>query len=147
MHVISNIGKIFCGGEHISIRDGWPLVVLFLFSPEVSTKFLKAYPIYIFLLTCAYGLFQLVLGCSWVVLAFSGLFLGCSACSGLFRLLVTTGFFTASFDILNIKRLISPEREGFRGSNFDRFILGLYMFYWQCKLTYLKFGQKVVMCL
>ena len=31
---------------------------------------------------------------------------------------------------LNIKRLISPEREGFRGSNFDRFILGLYMFYW-----------------
>ena len=40
------------------------------------------------------------------------------------------GFFTASFDILNIKRLISAEREGFRGSNFDRFILGLYMFYW-----------------
>ena len=40
------------------------------------------------------------------------------------------GFFTASFDILNTKRLISPEREGFRGSNFDRFILGLYMFYW-----------------
>ena len=57
------------------------------------------------------------------------------------------GFFTASFDILNIKRLISREQEGFRDSNFDRFILGLYMFYWQCKLTYLKFGEKVVMCL
>ena len=37
---------------------------------------------------------------------------------------------TASFDILNTKRRISPEREGFRGSNFDRFILVLYMFYW-----------------
>ena len=34
------------------------------------------------------------------------------------------GCFTASLDILNTKRLISPEREGFRGSNFDRFILG-----------------------
>ena len=34
------------------------------------------------------------------------------------------------------KRLISPELEGFRGLNFDRFILGSYMFYW-----YLKFGQ------
>ena len=33
--------------------------------------------------------------------------------------------FTASFDILNTKRLISPKREGFGGSNFDRFILGL----------------------
>ena len=42
----------------------------------------------------------------------------------------------ASLDILNTKRLISPEREDFRGSNFDRFTLGLYMFYWQCKLTY-----------
>ena len=40
------------------------------------------------------------------------------------------GLFTASLDIFNTKRLISPEREGFRGSNFDRFILGLYMFYW-----------------
>ena len=40
------------------------------------------------------------------------------------------GRFTASLDILNTKRLISPER-GFRGcSNFDRFILALYMFYW-----------------
>ena len=29
---------------------------------------------------------------------------------------------TASF-----KRLISPEREGFRGSKFDRFLLGLYL--------------------
>ena len=57
------------------------------------------------------------------------------------------GCFTASFDILNTKWLISPEQEGFRGSNFDSFILGLYMFYWQCKLIYLKFGQKVVMCL
>ena len=36
----------------------------------------------------------------------------------------------AYLDILNTKRLISPEREGFRGSNFGRFILGLYMFYW-----------------
>ena len=40
------------------------------------------------------------------------------------------GCLTASLDILNTKRLITPEREGFRGSNFDRFILGLY------KLTY-----------
>ena len=37
---------------------------------------------------------------------------------------------------MNTKRLISPEREDFRGSNFDRFILGLYMFSWPCKLTY-----------
>ena len=36
----------------------------------------------------------------------------------------------ASLDILNTKSLISPEREDFR-SNFDRFMLGLYMFYWQ----------------
>ena len=40
------------------------------------------------------------------------------------------GRFTASLDIFNTKWLLSPEREGFRGSNFDRFILGLYMFYW-----------------
>ena len=33
------------------------------------------------------------------------------------------GCFTASLDISNTKRLISPEREGFRGSNFDRFTL------------------------
>ena len=33
----------------------------------------------------------------------------------------------ASLDILNTKWLISPEREGFRGSNFDKFILGLYV--------------------
>ena len=39
------------------------------------------------------------------------------------------GCFIASLDILNTKRLISAER-GFTGSNFDRFILGLYMFYW-----------------
>ena len=32
------------------------------------------------------------------------------------------GCFTASLDILNTKRLISPEREGFGGSNFVRFI-------------------------
>ena len=38
------------------------------------------------------------------------------------------GFFTASFDILNTKRLISPEREGFRGSKFYRFILRLYIY-------------------
>ena len=31
---------------------------------------------------------------------------------------------------LNIKSLISPEREGFRSSNFVRFILGIYIFYW-----------------
>ena len=35
---------------------------------------------------------------------------------------------------LNTKRLISPEREGFWGSNFDRFLLGLYMIYLLCKL-------------
>ena len=35
----------------------------------------------------------------------------------------------ASLYILNTKWLISPEREGFRGSNFDKFILGLYMLY------------------
>ena len=34
----------------------------------------------------------------------------------------------ASLDILNTKRLISPEREGFRGSNFVSFILRVYMF-------------------
>ena len=28
----------------------------------------------------------------------------------------------------NSKRLISPEREGFRGSHFVRFILGIYIF-------------------
>ena len=40
------------------------------------------------------------------------------------------GCFTPSLDILNTKRLISPEREGFRGSNFVRFILGVYKFCW-----------------
>ena len=30
------------------------------------------------------------------------------------------GCFTSFFDILNTKRLITPERESFRGSNFDR---------------------------
>ena len=35
------------------------------------------------------------------------------------------GGFTASIYILNTKRLISPEREGFRDSNFVRFILGV----------------------
>ena len=29
---------------------------------------------------------------------------------------------------LNTKRLISPERNGFRGSNFVRFILGIYIY-------------------
>ena len=45
------------------------------------------------------------------------------------------GCFTASVDILSIK-----ERQDFRGSNFVRFILGVYMFCW-CRLTYLKIGQ------
>ena len=45
-----------------------------------------------------------------------------------------------SLVILNTIRLISPER-GFRGSNFVRFILGVYMFCWYCRLTYLKIGQ------
>ena len=40
------------------------------------------------------------------------------------------GCITASLDILNTKRLISPEREGFRGSNFVTFKLGVYMFCW-----------------
>ena len=35
------------------------------------------------------------------------------------------GCFTASLDILNTNKLISQEREGFRGSNFFRFILGV----------------------
>ena len=51
------------------------------------------------------------------------------------------GCFTASLDILNNKRLISPEREGFRGSNFVRFTLGVFMFCWLCRLIYLKMGQ------
>ena len=69
MHVISNIGKILCGGEHISIRDGGPLCVLFLFSPEVGTKFLKAYPIIYFPIDLHMGcssLFWVVPACSWL---------------------------------------------------------------------------------
>ena len=34
------------------------------------------------------------------------------------------------FQNKSTKRLVSPEREGFRGSNFDRCIKGLYMFYY-----------------
>ena len=41
---------------------------------------------------------------------------------------------------LNTKRLISPEREGFRDSNFVRFILGIYicLLVTYSNLTYLK---------
>ena len=77
MHVISNIGKMFCGGEHISIRDGGPLVVLFYLVPRYVQSFLKHIP-YIFSYRLALmGCSSLFLGCSglfWVVFGLFGLF-------------------------------------------------------------------------